>query len=481
MNGYPHAWRDASRSGFFIVTLAAGAWLLASPAGAQENGPTIENGCMQTVFGTPVANSNKLNCTANDIRLSRAISVSPDTCISGSTFDLEATFEVAVTANARYDAGFFFRTDGGPNARGDGVNATGQCSLSALTPPPPPNAPALELDGDSCGDLNAGTFEVTFVIPDVSCVAAPGTNQLRLPNCTSWHSNQRTVCEISEPEFLASDADFFHPDTKSKCVCDDTFTVPVTVEDAELIVTKTANPTQIPEPGGTVSFTVEVENAAAFESVVIKSIIDVPYGDVGLNTPGYSPNNCPDLIDTTLGPGGTAMCSFSVPLSGNAGDSLEDTVTVTATQPSTGNDIDDSDDAVVDVTDVFTEPTVSKDAQATANCSVDATYEVVVSNNSEFDTLDVNSLTDDKFGDIATVHDAGGGIAEVVSTTCNSVANPFGTIGPSGSYTCGFVGRITSSDCAIDHTNEVTADVTDDDGVDSMPTDTALVTVTATP
>jgi hypothetical protein len=186
--------------------------------------------CMQKVFGTPVTNSNKLNCTANDIRLSRAKFVSPDFCVKGSTFDLTATFETIVTANARYDAGFFFRIDGetAGTARGDGVDATGKCSLSALTPSV---TPAINLDGDSCGDLNSGTYEITFVIPDVKCEAAPGTDQLRLPNCTSWHSNAGTACSVSDP-FSVEDASGFRPDTKSKCVCDDNFTVPVRVEDA---------------------------------------------------------------------------------------------------------------------------------------------------------------------------------------------------------------------------------------------------------
>ena len=128
-----HARRGVTRLGLQIVAIAAGALLMSGIANAVDDGPTISDaGCMQTQFGTPVENKNRVNCTANDIRLSRAIAVSPSSCQRGTTFDLTATFEVNVTANARYDAGFFFRTDGGPNARGDGVNADGQCSLSAL-------------------------------------------------------------------------------------------------------------------------------------------------------------------------------------------------------------------------------------------------------------------------------------------------------------------------------------------------------------
>jgi hypothetical protein len=151
---------------------------------------------------------------------------------------------------------------------------------------------------------------------------------------------------------------------------------------------------------------------------------------------------------------------------------------VTANQSSTGNDIEDSDDADVDIVDVADEPTVDKTAQSTDNCQVDVTYQVVVNNSSGFDTLTINTLTDDKFGNITMTHAAGSGFSQVVSTTCTL---PQSAIDPLSNFTCGFVGRIMDSDCAIDHTNEVTATMTDDDGVNSTKKDTANVTVTATP
>jgi hypothetical protein len=444
-----------------------------------DNGPTITGEvCMQKTYGTPVNNANRLNCTANDIRLSRAIAVSQQSCVKGTYFDLTATFETVVTANSRYDAGFFFRLDGGASARGDGADASGACSLSALRPPPPPNSPALQLDADSCGDLNAGTYQVTFTIPHVLCEAAPGTDQLKLPNCTSWHSNAGTSCQVSDP-FALSDAPYFHPDTKSKCVCDDTFTVPVTVEDATISVTKTADPDQISEPGGTITYTVEITNEAQVEPVEITKIIDVPYGDVGASALVYSPNTCPSIIGTVLQKGDSVSCTFTVEVQGNAGDTAEDTVTVTAHQDSTNKDIVDSDDATVTITDSpdVREPQVTKTAQSAA-CQVDVTYQVVVNNNSTVDKLTVTSLADDKFGNITAVHDPVGTFGKVVSTTCALPALP---INPLGNFTCSFVGRIVDSDCDISHTDTVTADVTDDDGQSWTKTDDAVVGVTTTP
>jgi hypothetical protein len=467
-----------------FVALALASFLVLSIAGAPiasgdgVNGPTTTGPvCMQKTFGTPVTNANKLNCTANDIRLSRAIYVSPSSCIKGTTFDLTATFETVVTANSRYDAGFFFRLDGGSSARGDGTDATGTCSLSALKPPPPANSPALQLDGDSCGDLNSGTYQVTFVIPGVVCEAAPNSNQLKLPNCTSWHSNSSTSCQVSDP-FVNGDAPYFHPDTKSKCVCDDTFTVPVTVEDATISVLKTAVPDQISEPGGTVTYTVQATNDAQVEPVTIYSIIDNPYGNLGTNAPGYSDNTCPSIIGTVLAKGDSASCYFKVEIKGNAGDVDKDTVKVTAYQPSTGKYIDDSHDATVTIINAADErpPTLTKTSQSAA-CQVDVNYQVVVNNNSPFDTLSVTSLNDDKFGDITSAHDAAAGIEQVVSTTCKLPAT---AIVPKGNFTCSFVGRVVSATCDIDHKDVVKGEMIDDDGVVWDASGDAVVSVTAT-
>jgi hypothetical protein len=461
----------AASVGMLALVLGGLLWSI-TPASAADSGPTVDGEiCMQKVFGTPVAPSNRVNCTANDISLSQVISVSPTSCIKGTTFDLEATFEVTVTANARYDAGFFFRKDGGLNARGDGASATGECSLSALTPPPPPNPPALNLDGDTCGDLNSGTYQVTFTIPDVECVDTDNDGKLNLPYCTSWHSNQGTTCDISEP-FVEADAFNFKPDTKSKCVCDDNFEVPVDVEDAEISVEKTASPTQVPEPGGEVTYTVEVTNTATVESVIIETIDDDIYGDLTdpLN-PDVTDNDCPDLVGETLGPGETLNCSFKASVSGNAGDTITDVVDVCASQPpSTEADICGDDAADVDITDVYDEPTLDKTAQATANCQLDASYQVVVSNNSEFDVLTVTALNDDMFGDITSVQ------GNVVSTDCSVPQD----IDPLGNYTCDFTGRITDDDCDISHTNTVTANTVDDDDEPSSPSDDATVILTIT-
>jgi hypothetical protein len=327
------------------VLVAGGVLVGPQTASAVDNGPTQEGQiCMQRVFGTPVTNANRLNCTANDIRISRALSVSPSSCqASGdpsnpSHFTLEATFETIVTANARYDAGFFFRIDGGANARGDGSGATGICSLSALTPGV---SPALDPgDGDTCGDLNAGTYSLTFTIENVACVDTDGDGFLNLPNCTSWHSNQGTACTISDP-FNATNALNFHPDTKAKCVCDDTFQVPVIVESPSGAVRKTATK-------ALVTYEVQVKNNSSTRTVKTNSLTDDVYGDITKDKNSGTPNNliestdCNTLIGVSISPSSVSTaCHFTVQIdnSDTLGDGSSGTVTnkVTAEIEDTGN------------------------------------------------------------------------------------------------------------------------------------------------
>src|SRR6185503_15774243 len=75
--------------------------LTAALAGPQiASAATVTDGvCMQRTYGGPtVTSSNKLNCTANDIAIARAVSASPESCTAGELFDLTATFEVNVNA-----------------------------------------------------------------------------------------------------------------------------------------------------------------------------------------------------------------------------------------------------------------------------------------------------------------------------------------------------------------------------------------------
>ena len=307
-----------------VLAVVALATLIISnqPASAVDSGPTTTGDvCMQQVYGgNTVTNSNRLVCTAGDIKIARAIdAINLDTgeksCTAGVPFRLQATFQVDVTANERYDAAFFFNITGGADAR----NPNGICSESILT-----NGvtPALNLDGDSCGDLNAGSYtNVTFTIPGVLCQDTDGDGFLNLPNCTSWHSNAGNIC--TGPSTAA-------PETKSKCNCDDNFQVPVTVESPSGAVLKTATK-------AVVTYEVKVKNNSATRTVKINSLVDDQYGDITQVQGAVKTTNCTDLIGDTLAPTATSdACQFTVQYD-SPGTNGDVTDKVTAQVEDTGN------------------------------------------------------------------------------------------------------------------------------------------------
>jgi hypothetical protein len=96
-----------------------------------------------------------------------------------------------------------------------------------------------------------------------------------------------------------------------------------------------------------------------------------------------------------------------------------------------------------------------------------------VTNTSKIDTLTLNSLTDDVYGNITQVQ------GNVISTTCGqaSGAGPLPkVIAVSGNYSCQFVGRINTCNTTVKDT--VTGTATDDDGASYAPFDDATVVVT---
>ena len=95
-------------------------------------------------------------------------------------------------------------------------------------------------------------------------------------------------------------------------------------------VSKAADPTTLPEPGGTVTFTVVVTNTGV-ETVTLTSLLDDPYGDLA------DDSGNPLIVNSTCATGGTITpdggvytCSFQGDVSGDAGAAHTDTVTATA-------------------------------------------------------------------------------------------------------------------------------------------------------
>jgi len=101
-------------------------------------------------------------------------------------------------------------------------------------------------------------------------------------------------------------------------------------------VTKTANPTSVPETGGDVEFSIRVTNDDS-ENVTIDSLTDTHF-NLGAA--------CPDAQGTLLQPGETYTCGFTKFISGNVGENHVNMVTVVASDDD-NNRATDSDTATV--------------------------------------------------------------------------------------------------------------------------------------
>lgn len=220
-----------------------------------------------------------------------------------------------------------------------------------------------------------------------------------------------------------------------------------------VLVQKSADPTEIQEPGGNVTFSVEVTNQST-EDATLTSLTDDQFGD--LNGQGTCETG------GTILAGDTYSCSFSGLVEGDAGDTHTNIVSATI---SNENDSDsDSDSANVSLIatppppDLTIEVTKSANPNSIKEPGGDSTFTVDIENTSEI-SLTITSITDNLFGDLNGVGDC------VVGET----------IGPGETYSCSFVKEV-SGDSENEHQNTVTAVAKDDQDNTATDSDSATIT-----
>jgi hypothetical protein len=231
----------------------------------------------------------------------------------------------------------------------------------------------------------------------------------------------------------------------------DSATVTITDVLPSFTVNKSANPITLPEPGGSVTFTVRVDNTSP-ESLTLTSLTDSIHGN--LNNKGTC--STPQTIDIS----GSYQCSFSATVSGNAGHSETNTVTATA-KDDENNSVQHQDDATVTITDVLPTLTVAKSANPITlpEPGGSVTFTVVVGNASQ-EALTLTSLIDSIHGNLN-----GQG-------TCSTPQ----TIAVSRSYQCSFSATV-SGNAGYSETNTVTATAKDDENNSVQRQDDATVTI----
>ena len=232
-------------------------------------------------------------------------------------------------------------------------------------------------------------------------------------------------------------------------------------------ITKTPNPTSLPETGGMVTYTfVITNNSVATDPLTIVSLNDVPFGNL-LTDPNAaaSADPCPALAGAVIQPGASVDCQIVRSLQQNAGTTHNNLVTVVA-QDDEGVEVNDSAPAAVTFTDVAPTVVVTKTANPTTlpETGGNVTFTVDVQNTS-FESVTLTTFNDNVFGAL-------GGQGTCILGV---------TILPGATYTCSFTKPLAQVGTETSHTNVVTGVVTDDDGSTATDDDDAVVTYTLIP
>jgi uncharacterized repeat protein (TIGR01451 family) len=222
-------------------------------------------------------------------------------------------------------------------------------------------------------------------------------------------------------------------------------------------VSKRANPIQVPESGGNVSYTVVVTNTSSADTVFIQQVVDDRFGDVS--------SSCAASLPATLTPNATLTCTFTRFIQGNAGTTHINTVMASGYDDEEGA-VEGSANATVTFTDTPALLTVTKSANPTVVPETGGTveYTVLIKNDSVADTIGVTAVDDDRFGDVRT-----GCLPDL----------PVALV-PGQTMTCTF-SRFVQGDVEEQHVNVVIVKGVDDDGNNVTASDQETVTFSNVP
>ena len=312
---------------------------------------------------------------------------------------------------------------------------------------------------------DCGTLEDAELAPDDGAAGGPDEATCAFTakvtgNAGDEHHNVATVTGHDEDERPVTDNDGADVD--------------ITDVAPSIDVTKTADPTSVPEPGGPVQFTVQVANTSvSTDAVTITSLADDPDG-AGPAGPIDLNGNGTCSVPQTIQPGDTYSCKFTRSVTGNAGDVKTDVVTASG-HDDDGHEVSDHDDATVTITDVPASLALDKSANPTSiqEPGGDVTFTVVVRNTSAVDAVTVDKLVDNVYGDLAAKGSCGSLIGKVLQPDDHAAGGP-------DQATCTFVGAVTGS-AGSTHTDIVTVTGHDDDRHELTAHDDATVTITPAP
>lgn len=145
-----------------------------------------------------------LGCNAGEFTVGATFTAAPGSpafCTAGEIFVFDAQLTLSGSNADRYDMGFFV---GQQNNSPTAATAGNICSVSTFPTGP---APFLDLDGDSCGDYDAGGVSNPIVQGlKVVCSAATGSD-LTIPYVLTYLQNTGNTCNVGN----------VGPESPSKC------------------------------------------------------------------------------------------------------------------------------------------------------------------------------------------------------------------------------------------------------------------------
>ncbi len=330
------------------------------------------------------------------------------------------------------------------------VSTTGVCPGANTATVPPGASLTYCYQITNQGDTYLANLQVTDDVLGAVCTVpgplAPGASE----TCRKDATASQDVCNIGSLLAEATDSkpnvlpDFDPVRATSNQVCIDVL--------PNINVTKTANPTSVPEPGANVQFTVRVDNLS-LEPLTLTTLVDSVFGNLNGQGTCSVPRNLPV--------GGFYQCTFTAFVGGNAGDSETNVVTGTA-RDDDGNTVNDSDDATVVITDVLPTINVIKTANPTTIPEPGGTVQFTVRvENTSPEPVTLTALVDDVHGNLN-----GQGSCSVPRS-----------LGVGAFYQCSFSASVFGNPGYVE-TDTVTATARDDDGNTVQASDPATVTIT---
>jgi len=337
------------------------------------------------------------------------------------------------------------------DANGDGVFTNSE------TVPEPGDSTRyrIEVENISTGNITITNIDDPVLGGDISadCIPAPPTQ---------LSPGQVIVCLV-DSSFSGNAGDSLLNIVSATGIDDngniitDTADATVIVANVEPLLTlvKSADPTNVPESGADVEFTLVVTNeSVTTDPVTLFSLQDSIYGDLD----GQGSCSLPQTLD----PGESYSCTFAAFVTRNAFDD-ETNVAIAAGTDDEGNQAIAFDDETVEIDDV--EPTLnvikSVDPESVDEPGDNVLFSVIVENSSStFDPLTLNRLVDDIHGDLNGQGDCV--LPQIIQ--------------PGDDYTCSFIAFV-AGDADDSETDTITATARDDEGNVILGEDSATVTV----